>query len=146
MNIISKFIVNRNNLCYIYVEKHLTNNVPTYHVYYDSKSFILTSDIFHSIYGNDKKIAIEDFLILVETSIVEEKYDYLYHKANKLLNEISGKNRKNPLLLGYTYEFCNLLDVFNDYIFNLTKEGNILKLDDEINYEEEYQRLIKQEF
>ncbi len=146
MNIESRFIINRNNICYMYVEKYLIDNETLYNVYYDSKLFTLSSDSFHSIYANDKKISLFDFLIFVETSVVSniyerDKYYFLYEKADKLLSEIDGKDRKNPLFK-HNYEFLDLLDIFNDFIYN----SNILNLDNEIDYEEEYQRLIKQEF
>lgn len=151
MNTISKFIINRNNLCYIYAEKRLVNNESVYYIYCDSNSYNLPSHHFHSIFGNDKKISIEDFLISAETNVVSYDLDnarfaMLYSKINKLLKEVKGKNKKNPSLWGYSYEFCNLLDEYNSFIYELIKKnGNVFACDDIINYEEEYQRLIKQE-
>lgn len=153
MKVISKFIINRNNLMYIYVEKVLINNEPIYYVYSEDGKEILPSYHFQSIFGNDKKISIYDFLILMQTTITGnsidiEENDVLYKKINKLLKEIKNMDRKNPLLGNYSYNVCKLLDIYNNLIcvFLETNDKNFSLSDCEIDYEEEYQRLIKQEF
>lgn len=142
MNTESKFVISRNNLCYIYVEKYLSNNETFYNVYYDSKAFTLSSDCFQSTYANDIKYSLYDYLTFVETSALSNAY--LYDKVEKIITDIKLKDRRNPSLKN-KYEFLKLLDDFNEFIYDFVYSDNF-SLDDEIDYEEEYQRLIKQEF
>lgn len=147
MNTISKFIINRNNLNFIYVEKRLNNNNAIYYIYCDEKSFILPPEHFQSIYATDKKISIKKFLLQVQTDLIgqtDSSLESLYNTCNNILKDINSKDIKNPSLSNNLYSLCNLLDKYNAYIYEESQKV-VSEYSDVLNYEDEYQRLIKQE-
>ncbi len=150
MSTISKFIVNRNDLNYIYVEKRLISDNPIYYVYCNAKSYILPPEHFQNIYATDKKMSIGDFLIQVQTDVIgltgADDFALIYATSNKILKEISGKNKKNPSLGNFTYSLCNLLDKYNEFVYEESKrKASNPCFADPLDYEAEYCRLIKQE-
>lgn len=131
----TKFVLNRNDQEYYYVEKSLYGE--KYHVYIENKNFLLCNDHnFHAIYGNDEKMSLDKF---IGKALLELLSGYLNNEAcyiasekfQKVLEKIMTlKNKKNPDLGSLKKEFLEAMDIYNK--LNINAE-NI-----EIPYDENY--------
>ena len=106
MPTIKKMIINRNDLEFIYAEKQkdMIGNI-NYLVYHqNTKPIIYSKEIFHSIYGEDKKYPLITFISSVEDRLLELDID----NDKKLLDVYNN-------FLSYTYEktFFHLYEKYN---------------------------------
>ncbi len=148
MSVVRKFIINRNDFKYIYAEEHfIEDGIYEYHVFDENGLHIQNMDYFNWLYGSDKKITLEYFLsyVLTEmrtTYINDANIPSIYESAYEIHKKIEGKNISNPSMWGYSHTLLDLLNKYND--FHIKKIASAKKFLEDINYEDEYQR-IKQE-
>lgn len=140
MKVISKFVINRNHIHYFYVEKQLHSNHIEYIVNDGNNFHTLNSETFQSTFGNDKKMSIISFLekVSIDISTTESTDIALVNVYNQTCN-LEEKIRQekeyiyNPSLVGYGHTFITILNSYNSLVAT--------RKNDEIDYEEEYNRV-----
>lgn len=135
MKTLSKFILNRNDQVFYYVEKAQKNsNNIHYTVYHDTKhKEIYNQHNFHAIYGTDIKISLQKFAFDATSILIhginndikqEKSYNYLIEIADKLKNfdKLNPKIDSKPLI--------EAIEVYNNIIPH--------NFEDEIDYNDNY--------
>lgn len=146
--VLSKFVINRNHLEFIYTEKHSTMNGIYYLVREEKKFVIYNQDTFHSIYGNDKKSSLLKFMQRVDfdvlTSDIENKETAkLGLDVYTLEENLKKQNTINPSLEGYGYTFVSIIDKYNDIIAKRLLEEKDMSFEPIQDYEAQYQRVLE---
>lgn len=141
MQVIEKFVIDRNNLRYIYTEKLIGNfhNV-SYHIYTNADDYVsLTSDEFYSIYGEDYKASIKEFVKYSMGDILCSKDNIsdtpLLIRDLRLLEKHFNKYNTNPSLWGYRDTLLKSIDKYNYVVENRAM------LEDEYNYADDLKKL-----
>ncbi len=146
MQTVEKFVINRNDLQYIYVEKNINlfNDVK-YLLYQDGMvREVLNEDSFSITYGNDLKCSIKSFVDFIEGDVLVYGYTNETSDIIKDLkivkNVISNKrndNIFNPSLIGCKATFVKVIDKINDLIISRSNY--------EIDHQQEYDRLHEED-
>lgn len=139
MKPIAKFIINRNDLEYYYVEKVQDNKDIFYYVYSDMNTrSLFNQDSFHAIFGLDEKLSVNNYIHRMryseELSFGFEEYnkiDRIVDSINK--STISSKNKKNPTI--NVMELMSYMDICN---------GLIIEKESLVDYEANYDLVRKQ--
>ena len=136
----SKFILNRNDKEYYYVEKSEYGDF--YHVHLSNKNILMCNDHnFHAIYGNDEKISLEKFISRALLELLpgyssDEAYYQSSEKFKIVLNKLmNSKNKKNPDLGISKTSLLEALDMYNSL--------NTGEKDFEIPYEDNYNTIME---
>lgn len=144
MKVIAKFVVNRNEEEFYYVEKVKDNNGIKYLVYLKNKKILaFNQHNFHGIYGVDEKLSIAKFayeasLKLISSYNYDGKEKEAYDRLRKVIEKITtDKNVKNPNLGILKNDLLCGIDIYNDNLKALNDFDYI-----EIPYLENYE-LIK---
>ena len=137
MNAIAKFIINRNDIIYMYTEKYETLYGLRYFVYDENKINIYQPDTFHDTFCCDHKMSLRGGIHFFEKELLTSSLDdpekkLLYDKFNIVNNKIDYRNVKNPNLNGTKRELLSMLFKYNN-IMNVPK--------DELDYERDCQIL-----
>ena len=146
MQTVEKFVINRNDLQYIYVEKNINlfNDVK-YLLYQDGMvREVLNEDSFSITYGNDLKCSIKSFVDFIEGDVLVYGYTNETSDIIKDLkivkNVISNKrndNIFNPSLIGCKATCVKVIDKINDLIISRSNY--------EIDHQQEYDRLHEED-
>lgn len=146
MQTVEKFVLNRNDLQYIYVEKNINlfNDVK-YLLYQDGMvREVLNEDSFSITYGNDLKCSIKSFVDFIEGDVLVYGYTNetsdIINDLKIVKNVISTKkndNIFNPSLIGCKATFVNVIDKINDLIISRSNY--------EIDHQKEYDRLHEED-
>ena len=138
-NNISKFIIDRCGLEYLYVEKIKS---------FDGISFVVSNgntvcsyypDTFYATYGNDLKLSISSAIDKIEkdlfiSSIKNDKVRQIYRCLNSVKTKVNDKNYKNPNLKRDKSYLLHALSLYNEML------PQINYMDDDI-YENDYLKL-----
>ena len=139
MKIVSKFIINREDTEFLYVEKfrtHKKSDDMKYVVYSSHHNIHSYSDhIFHSVHSLDEKMSIENFAKKAADGLVTELYDKKkqagYHMLTEIYDKVSNdKDKHNPNLKGVKDNLLKGLKIYNEF---LLEQDNI-----SIPYEDNY--------
>lgn len=136
----SKFILNRNDKEYYYVEKSKYGDF--YHVHLSNKNILMCNDHnFHAIYGNDEKISLEKFISMALLELLpgyssDEVYYQSSEKFKIVLNKLmNSKNKKNPDLGISKTTLLEAIHIYN----NLSINREVF----EIPYEDNYNTIME---
>lgn len=135
MKTLSKFILNRNDQVFYYVEKakKSSDNIH-YTVYHDSKhKEIYNQHNFHAIYGTDVKISIRKFAfdaigILIHGATNDERQEKSYNYLLDMANRLQYFDKTNPKI--EPKQLIEALEVYNSVIPKT--------IESEIDYNEDY--------
>ena len=145
MKTVAKFILNRDDKEFWYVEKAKLSKKSDrmrYFVHQTPKHVIEYSDhTFHDIHSIDEKVSINDFTNKAINNLLSELYDEKNKLGYDFLMDVHNKinsdsNRINPNLKGVKSSLLNGISIYNETLLDLDKI--------EVPYEENY-RLIKDE-
>lgn len=146
MQTVEKFVINRNDLQYIYVEKNINlfNDVK-YLLYQDGMvREVLSEDSFSITYGNDLKYSIKSFVDFIEGDVLV--YGYINETSDiikdlKIVKNVISNKRNdnifNPSLIGCKATFVKVIDKINDLIISRSNY--------EIDHQQEYDRLHEED-
>lgn len=139
MQVVQKFIINRNNLRNIYVEKLIGGfNNTQYYIYHNINSFeVLSVDDFINIYGNDEKYSLYDAMNNIEIDLLinnDGQIETLLDNIKLLENKFKDSNEYNPSLWGYRETLLSSIDSYN----NLLEKRDVIE---EHDYEKDLLRL-----
>lgn len=145
MKVIAKFIINRNEEEFYYVEKVKDNNSIKYLIYLKNKKILVFNQHnFHGIYGVDEKLSITNFAYQASLKLISG-YNYDgkeregYDKLRKVIEKVTNdKNIKNPNLGVLKADLLQGIDIYNDNLKTLNNFDYV-----EIPYIENYE-LIKE--
>lgn len=138
MQVIQKFIVNRNNLRNIYIEKLVGNfNNIQYYVYHNMNSYeVLSPDDFLNIYGNDERLTLFEIVDKIEIDLLtnnDKNVIQILENLKILKNKFKNSN-VNPSLWGYRETFLSTIDNYNYILENR-------EVEEEHDYEKDLLRL-----
>lgn len=135
MKTLSKFILNRNDQVFYYVEKAKRNLSDIhYTVYHDTKhKKTYNQHNFHAIYGTDLKISLQKFAfdaanILIHGASYDENQDISYNYLSEMSQKLQNFDKLNPKI--DTKQFIKAIEVYNRVIPN--------QIDNEIDYNDDY--------
>ena len=103
MSSISKFVINRNNIEYLYTEKEQFFDGIHFFVYEGNEPTEYYPDAFYDTFGSDLKLSVFSIISLIESDLVTHNIDTknissLLSTINSLKNRISSKDYRNPSL------------------------------------------------
>lgn len=139
MSSISKFVINRNNLEYLYTEKIQSFDGLQFWVYNGLEPIVYYPDAFYATYGNDAKLSIANAAISMEKQLImqsmkSDSVRYIYMVLNEIKSKINGKDYYNPNLGKSKISFLEALKAYNQFL--VTSDDEMM-----IDYEEEYAKL-----
>ena len=100
---ISKFVINRNNIEFLYTEKIQFIDGIRFLVYEDKEPTEYYPDTFYDTYGTDPKLSVHRTISLIESDLVTHNIESdnmasLLELISSLKNRIGTKNYRNPSL------------------------------------------------
>lgn len=140
MKTVSKFIINRDDNKFFYVEKYKLSKKSDrtkYLVHSSPKNVIEYSDhTFHSVHSLDEKVSISAFSKNAADNLITDLYNEKSQIAYDLLMEVYKKtsndsNRLNPNLKGIKNNLLSGLKIYNESL----KEFDRIYIPYEENYE-----------
>lgn len=139
MGCIKKFVINRNDLEYLYTEKHRTFLGVEFLVYNGKNLNVYSPDEFYLIFGSDLKISIYNVISLIENKLlISQTGDYEEQVIGDCLNRVkyrlNNKNYINPNMGNAKISLLRALNLFN-------KRLTINNYDNDFDYEDEFARL-----
>ncbi len=142
MQVVEKFVLNRKDLKYIYVERTEGNfNHVQYNVYHNIKNCQkLSDDDFYLTYGNDEIISLIEYVKAVQDDIIFENAEpniikKLLVELKKVETRIKMFKKSNPSLWGYKATLLSCIDLFNKVLEKNPREK------DEYDYQIDINRL-----
>ena len=143
MKTVSKFIINKDDNEFLYVEKCRINkkrNDMKYLVYSSRQEVYTYSDhIFHSVHSIDEKISIEKFTRNAVNELTTELYDTRklagYNHLLSVYNKVStDKDKHNPNVKGVKDNLLQGLKIYNEFLlehedFYIPYEENYILLE-----------------
>ena len=141
MQVVEKFIINRDNMQYMYVEALLGNfGNKQFHVFHNTKNYEIKSpEDFSVTYGNNEYLPLYAAINNMDNDVVEV-YDrnalILLNNLKLLKEKFKNSNKWNPSLWGYRETLLSSIDSYNNI---LDKREKI----EEYDYEREYDRLTE---
>ena len=138
MSCIKKFIINRNDLEYLYTEKHRTFLGIEFFVYDGKNVEIYSPDAFYSIFGSDSKISIAHAISLIENKLLitqtgDDEEQVIISCLNQVKTKISNKSYTNPNIINIKMSLLRAIYLFNKRL--------TLNYDDEVDYEEQFKKV-----
>lgn len=128
MKTVSKFIINRDDTKFLYVEKcklSKKDNRMKYFVHSSPEDVTVYSDhTFHSVHQLDEKMSILNFTRKASDSLITELYDdknrYCYNALTDVYNKtINDKDIHNPNLRGTKNSLLQGLKLYNEIMLSL---------------------------
>lgn len=142
MQVVEKFVINRKDLKYIYVERTEGNfNHNQYNVYHNMKNCQKLSDNdFYLTFGDDEVLTLMEYIKGVQDDILFENVNKniiskLLIELKKVEMRIKPFNKNNPSLWGYKATFLSCIELFNKVIEENPREK------DEYDYQTDIDRL-----
>lgn len=122
MNAITKFVINRDDLEYIYTEKITTNYGIRFIVYQNGTIKVYHPDPFYATYGSDPKLNVYHATSNMAKKLLTSSLDTdlkreIYNKLNNILQNFDTKNIKNPNLGSSKRTLLSLYDKYNKIDF-----------------------------
>lgn len=141
MQVVEKFIINRDNLKYMYVEVLLGNfGNKQFHVFHNIENKEIKSpEDFSITYGNNEYLPLGQAINNMDNDVVEitDKKTLILINNLKLLKEkFKDTNKWNPSLWGYRETLLSSIDDYNNILDQREKS-------EEYDYEREYDRLAE---
>lgn len=138
MQVVEKFVINKNDLKYIYVETLMGSFATVqYRIYHNLNTCEIKSvDDFNVTYGVDEEITLFEAVKNIDNDIIEildDKTNLLLDNVKILKEKLKNSNKWNPSLWGYKETFLSSLDIYNELI-------DQRKIEQE-DYERDYNRL-----
>lgn len=127
MKTVSKFIINRDDTEFLYVEKYRINkksNDMRYLVYSSEHDVISYSDhIFHSVHSIDEKMSIERFTRKAVNNLMTELYDVNSKTGYNLLASVYNKvyhdkDKHNPNIKSVKGSLLKGLKIYNEFLID----------------------------
>ncbi len=125
MSIIKKFIIERNNLGYYYVEQIKKRKLTSFTVYYNKEKIYYSEDSFYDTFHQDKFIKLTTFTKNIKRDLIS--LSKTNDEALELLNKLKTFNIKTKTTL------LEVLDKYNE----------IISINDDINFIKQYETLRK---
>lgn len=122
MKVISKFILNRNNTQFFYVEKKEKARRIKYFVHLSPENILEYNDHnFHNIHSIDEKISINMFAKHASDNLLSEIYDSNSEYGYNLLRDVyertnSDSDRLNPNIKRVKKSLLHGIKIYNDVI------------------------------
>lgn len=147
MKAVSKFIINRDDNKFLYVEKYKLSkkdNRMKYLVHSSPRSVTTYSDhTFHSVHSIDEKMSINTFVRKAADNLLTELYDEKNIASYNLLSNVYSKTKNdsnvhNPNLRGIKQDLLLGINIYNEVIGELENF--------KMSYEEEYSLLEENNF
>ena len=103
MQTVSKFIINRDDNKFLYVEKYKLSKKSDrmkYFVHSSPENVTIYSDhTFHSVHSLDEKLSVKTFSKKAVDRLITELYDETSKKSYDLLSEVYNKTSSDPNIL-----------------------------------------------
>ena len=145
MKVMSKFIIDRNETEYYYVEKIKDSDGIKYLVYMKNRKVVVFNQHnFHNIYGMDEQLSVSKFACQASLRLIEGyNYDVVqkegYNRLQKVLSNIlQDRNLKNPSLGLFKNDLLESIDAYNATLSNYDDENSFY-----IPYIENYELIMK---
>lgn len=141
MSSISKFVINRNDMEYLYTEKERFFDGIHFFVYDDINPTEYLSDAFYETFGTDSKISVLKALSKIENDIITHNVevnniDSLLSDIGVLKSKVFIKDYYNPLLGQDKSKVVNTILLYNKLLDNKV-------IDDDYDYESDLVLLNK---
>lgn len=142
MQVIEKFVVNRDNLKYIYGETLMgTFGDIQYRIFHNAMNEEMKSvDDFNVTYGTNPMITLYDAMEHIDSDIIEipnEEINLLLNNVKTLKERFKIGNRYNPSLWGYKQTLLSSIDIYNKLL-----DQNRNNIFEDYDYERDYNRIM----
>ena len=141
MSSISKFVINRNDMEYLYTEKERFFDGIHFFVYDDINPTEYLPDSFYETFGIDSKISVLKALSKIENDIITHNVetsniDSMISDIDILKRKVALKDYSNPLLGQDKFNVINTILLYNKLLGNKV-------IDDDYDYESDLVLLNK---
>jgi len=146
---ISKFIINRNNLEFLYTEKVESFDGIQFIVYESTYPVVYYPDSFYQTFGSDPKLSIARAIDQVEINLLSEinsskEAVYIYTNLKNVKQKLINKKYNNPNLGKERQNLINAIALYNKMELNNYEETEHDYLDDCLKLESYYSQEEKQ--